>query len=356
MNIFVLMPFAPDFDDVFRQIIQTPLEAAGFTVRRADESRGTRNIMHEVIEGIATADLVVADLTSTNPNVYYELGIAHALGKRTILLTQELDDVPFDLRAYRIITYSTHFARVAEAIYALRTAAEGAKSGGFHFGSPVSDFAATKQQGTVVPVALLPSPSSHTHIEGGEEVADVGLLDCVIDVHEGMDAINAVATQMGKRFEALVPYIEATRIKLQGSAKYEPTQARLAVRQLASAMDEYTRWLKPANVEYRQGLARLASGLDNLFAIDLSDFDIPRAEIAHLHEVLGSLDDAVCAAMQMCQDLMETVGSIPRIEKEFNRAKRLFLDETAITGESLQRTSSVLVRAKDGAQRLQDAG
>ena len=80
MKAFVLMPFAPDFDDVFTSIIRAPLEAEGFTVERVDESRGTRNIMHDVLQGIALADLVIADLTGANPNVFYELGIAHALG------------------------------------------------------------------------------------------------------------------------------------------------------------------------------------------------------------------------------------------------------------------------------------
>jgi nucleoside 2-deoxyribosyltransferase len=51
------------------------------------------------------ADLIVADLTGRNPNVFYELGYAHALGKRTLLLTQKIDDVPFDLRHRQLVEY-----------------------------------------------------------------------------------------------------------------------------------------------------------------------------------------------------------------------------------------------------------
>lgn len=355
MKAFVLMPFAPDFDDVFAHIIRTPLEEEGFSVQRADESRGTRNIMHDVVDGIASADLVVADLTGANPNVYYELGIAHALGRRTILLAQDLEEVPFDLRAYRVITYSTHFARVKEATEILRKTAQGARNGSLRFGSPVSDFTATRPPISEFPHQLpkVVSTAPVTPMSGAHE--DVGLLDCIIDVQEGMKAINSVVTQMGQKFEALTPNIEVARIKLEGSAKHEPTQARLAVRELASAMDDYTRWTKPANIEYRQGLARLAAGLDNLFAIDLAGFDIPKTELSQLYEVLDLLSGAVQGALQMVDGLVGVVEELPRIEKEFNRAKRVFLDETAITGENLRRTVAVLLRAKDGAQRLQNA-
>ncbi len=349
------MPFAPDFDEVFAQVIRDPLEAEGFKVARADESRGTRNIMHDVINGIASADLVVADLSGGNPNVYYELGIAHAFGKPTILLTQDLDEVPFDLRAYRVITYSTHFARVAEAINALRRTAMGASQGTVHFGSPVSDFKATQPPQLAHALLGAENQKQASIAQPTSEQDDVGLLDCVVDVQEGMTAINSVVTQMGQRFEALNPHINAARIKLEGSAKHEPIQARSAVRELASAMDDYTRWLKPANLEYRQGLARLASGLDNLFAIDLSSFDSSSMEIGQLYSVLATLDSAVQGAHQMVEGLLAVIGGLPRIEKEFNRAKRIFLDEMGVTGENLQRTAAVLSRAKDGAQRLQNA-
>ena len=82
---FVLMPFSAEFDDVFKHIIEKPLSELGFSTRRADNAVGSRNIMHDVISGIFESDLVIADLTGSNPNVYYELGIAHAFGKSIAL-------------------------------------------------------------------------------------------------------------------------------------------------------------------------------------------------------------------------------------------------------------------------------
>jgi hypothetical protein len=61
--------------------------------------------MDEVWENIRKSRVVLADLTGRNANVFYETGIAHALGKEVILMARELEDVPFDLRHLRCILY-----------------------------------------------------------------------------------------------------------------------------------------------------------------------------------------------------------------------------------------------------------
>ena len=99
---FVIMPFDDEFDSAYELFIKEALEGAGFETRRADELVNHRNILQDVIAGIESADLVVADLTGANPNVFYELGVAHSLERPTILLTQSVDDPPFDLRSYRV--------------------------------------------------------------------------------------------------------------------------------------------------------------------------------------------------------------------------------------------------------------
>jgi nucleoside 2-deoxyribosyltransferase len=61
--------------------------------------------MDDIVKSIDAADVVLADLTRKNANVLYEVGICHALGKPVLLLTQSLDDVPFDLRHRRVLVY-----------------------------------------------------------------------------------------------------------------------------------------------------------------------------------------------------------------------------------------------------------
>ncbi len=137
---FVIMPFAPDFDEIYNLFIADALTEGGFEVFRADDIRSQQNILQDIVAAIATSNLIIADLTDSNPNVYYELGIAHALRKPVILLTQNLDELPFDLRSYRVIAYNTHFAAIKTARNELILLAKGSLNGTVPFGNPVGGY------------------------------------------------------------------------------------------------------------------------------------------------------------------------------------------------------------------------
>ena len=134
------MPFAEEFKDVYQCLILEVLEEAGYTVIRADDIKSQSNIISDIVKGIITSDLIVADLTGSNPNVYYELGIAHALDKKVILITQEINELPFDLRSYRVVGYSVHFAKITKAKKELFELATEAFKSNLPFGNPVKDF------------------------------------------------------------------------------------------------------------------------------------------------------------------------------------------------------------------------
>lgn len=107
--VFVLMPFREPWsdrlwNDHIREYLSPNQVHAPIEVRRADEMFG-QGVMEDVWEGIVTARLVLAECTGRNPNVLYELGLAHAIGKRTVLLSQKEDDIPFDLRRFRFCIY-----------------------------------------------------------------------------------------------------------------------------------------------------------------------------------------------------------------------------------------------------------
>lgn len=104
---FVLMPLAGEFDDLYRYAIKPAVESAGFLCRRADEITDLGSILDSVIQRIAYADLVIVDVSKANPNVFYELGIAHSLAKNVLIISQRIEDIPFDIRHLRIIVYSS---------------------------------------------------------------------------------------------------------------------------------------------------------------------------------------------------------------------------------------------------------
>ena len=104
---FVIMPFGDPFDEIYKEVIKETLEDNNFTVVRADELYGSKPIMEDILGKIELSEIVVADLTDRNPNVFYELGITHCriINENVIIITQNLEDVPFDLKPYRIISY-----------------------------------------------------------------------------------------------------------------------------------------------------------------------------------------------------------------------------------------------------------
>lgn len=109
-DVFVIMPFTENWSDsVWNHAIKPIVESLGLNAVRADNLYG-QNIMEDVWKGILQSSIVIADITGRNANVFYELGIAHTLGKRVILLTQNVDDIPFDLKHLRHIIYKTDYA------------------------------------------------------------------------------------------------------------------------------------------------------------------------------------------------------------------------------------------------------
>ncbi len=103
---FVLMPFTDSFRDTYFLGIKPACEEAGYYCERLDEQIFEETMLERIYNQIAKADIIVADLTERNPNVFYETGYAHGLGKRVILLTRNSEDIPFDLKHHFHIVYS----------------------------------------------------------------------------------------------------------------------------------------------------------------------------------------------------------------------------------------------------------
>jgi len=101
------MPFRPPFDSYYEEIIKPAAKSAGLEVLKADEIYGTGPIVHDIWNQIWAASVVIADVTGKNPNVNYELGICHSLNIPTVIITQEISDVPFDYQHRRCIKYNT---------------------------------------------------------------------------------------------------------------------------------------------------------------------------------------------------------------------------------------------------------
>jgi hypothetical protein len=102
---FVLMPFKNDLRPVYDDHIRKVVTSLQLESKRADDIFRNTAIIEDIWESINRARVIIADLTEKNPNVFYEVGVAHTVGKDVILITQNLEDVPFDLRHLRHVQY-----------------------------------------------------------------------------------------------------------------------------------------------------------------------------------------------------------------------------------------------------------
>jgi hypothetical protein len=105
-DIFVLMSFALNLQPVYQEHILNVANRLKLIAKRADDFFTAHSVVDDIWAGIYHSRVIIADCTGRNANVFYEIGMSHTIGKRVILITQNEDDVPFDLRPIRYIRYS----------------------------------------------------------------------------------------------------------------------------------------------------------------------------------------------------------------------------------------------------------
>ncbi len=141
LYVFVLMPFAKEFDDVYQLGIKAACEELDMYCERIDETHMLGPIYDKIVTSISKADVIVADLTGRNANVYYEIGFAHALSKVAIHLCQDVKEIPFDLRGFQHVVYSGRIVDLKAQLKAkLEWAREFLKTKGEEIGSLSFDF------------------------------------------------------------------------------------------------------------------------------------------------------------------------------------------------------------------------
>jgi len=104
--IFMLMPFEEKLTQIYERYIKKPLESRGHEVKKSDDFFKPTPILEDILDSISKADIIIAELTRRNPNVFYELGRAHEKKKYVIQICQKEEDIPFDLRPIRTIIYA----------------------------------------------------------------------------------------------------------------------------------------------------------------------------------------------------------------------------------------------------------
>jgi hypothetical protein len=114
-RVFVAMPFSEEFDNVYEFGIYPAVRNCGLICERVDKAHFIGDVLARIRKGIETADIVIADLSESRPNVYLEVGYAWGKGRPVILIAKKGQVVEFDVKSHRCIFY-TKFGDLAKEI------------------------------------------------------------------------------------------------------------------------------------------------------------------------------------------------------------------------------------------------
>jgi hypothetical protein len=144
---YVIMPFQERYTATYKEAIRPAVEMVArergepWKCLRSDDIHVPGSITKEIVTSLHTADFVIADLTGHNPNVFYELGVVHSAGRPTIMITQQIQELPFDINTYRVHPYEASRDGLRRLSEYLRATILDALSPGRTMTNPVLDFA-----------------------------------------------------------------------------------------------------------------------------------------------------------------------------------------------------------------------
>lgn len=325
---FILMPFDPEFDAVYNDLIKPALEEVDYDVKRADSIFNQQNILKDIVRGIAEADLVVADLTSLNANVFYELGISHTMQRPTVLLTQSSEDIPFDLRSYRVILYSTHFNEAPQLSQKLKEAGEKAKSGKLGFGNPVADFLPKMRGVKFPPVTKAERAVMETEgerkIETEEE--EKGILDFVVDSKKSMKDINECMERMTKATKEIGENMQRRTAEVQKIAKSGLPGTAFRVRNIATAtamdMIQHAKKLEEEQPKLHKAWGSLDENISGLVHTARIHTKKDKEAILKFRSSVDGLRSGIRNALKGVQGYRKAVVNMKGISQDINRASK----------------------------------
>jgi len=280
-NAFVLMPFGDAFDIFYYAILKPLLEEIGYEVKRADELKTQQIILKDIIKGINDADLIIADISTSNPNVYYELGISHIMHTPVILITRdEIDDLPFDIGSNRVTRYSmSNFPILEDFSETFEDLATRAFNGKLEYSNPLLDWG----YGNLI----------QKRKEFKERESEDGIYDNIVITNDNLMNMRSTLEIITDKTKKLVGNIETSTNEIsilkRDKNPYTPSKVRDTINALAENVDEYSNNVYPEIIKYRDCIDTMFSSstsvLRRLTVNNQDDYD----SLNYLKEAVGNL-------------------------------------------------------------------
>lgn len=319
-KVFVIMPFEDKFFEIY-EMLKRQFEE-DFLFSHAGEEDNQQNILKDIVQAIYDADIIIANLTGLNPNVFYELGVAHTLNKKVIIITEDISTLPFDLKSYRAKEYSTHFVKFAELLDALKKYMYGAITGETSFSNPVADFLNTKDEKEVA-ASIYQRNAAITL----DEESDKGFLDYLSGIEENAEEMTTNITQMTEDMSTMSSGINTSTAEIERvnktGGKGTASFVRKEAKKVAKYIETFSSKLRLYNQSYIELWTKIEKDtlglLENKFAANNT-----QNLIAYLKSLKG-MQKAIGESCSSVETMKKTSLNNLGMERTLNQAIR-FLD------------------------------
>jgi len=324
--VFCIMPFNEECLELFSHLKTHFIDTFEFI--NAGDMDNQQNILKDIVIGISEANVIIADVTGLNANVFYELGLAHAMNKKVIIITQQIDEVPFDIKSYRANEYSLLFYKIPKLIEELEKLLNGAVDDSIKYGNPVSDFSPnyfTQYSPSVVQhnIEEITNGSRENDTESDDTQED-GFLDNIANIKDNLnsmtDEINTMNAEMEEMGDATkLSSREIERVSTQ-SGNADPAFVRNVCRKLAVPISNFAENLSIHTDNISHNWNRIENNylalLDNPFTCQVKNIE----EIKNAMKSLSGLKDNILDSNKEIESLSHIMYGNRGIERKLTKA------------------------------------
>ena len=324
--VFVITPFDEDFLALYDALRERYTDSYTFT--NAGDLDNQHSILKDIVIGIESADVIIADVTGLNSNVFYELGIAHSMNKKVIIITQNITELPFDIKPYRANEYSIKFYKIIELYKKLDKLLEGAINGTTQFGSPVSDFSKGFSSNEITQI----NDNIELELEESDNVDENdGFIDFIANIEESMEILTSTIFTMQEDMNQMTEEVvsgtrEIERVQRIGGAS-TATFARNVSRKISKPVDTFASQLK----DHVSAISSNWNIIENNYLALLSDDKIYLSDnIGGLKSNVEGLEDTKSAIHQSnisIEGLITSLESSMGFERKLTKAITILINE-----------------------------
>lgn len=335
--VFVITPFTDEHLELYKALKNEFEDLYEFV--NAGDTGNVQNILKDIIQPIYDADIILADLTGLNSNVMYELGIAHTMNKKTIMITQDnLDGLPFDLKQYRTQRYTTHFTGFNNLRSFLSASFDSAIKGSAVFSNPVQDFLSTTKISNVICETTNPE----------EESEDKGFIDFLADLYQASEKLGNEITNMTNDMNLMSDGVDDCSQKIEKQKNAVLIQA--SVKKAANYISDFSTKLKSHNTTIQQAWKEIEVNtlglVENKYTLTGSN----KNELIEYLKQLYALKDSIVQSQTGLMTLKGSFNDALGLQKAMNHAIKSanpnFDEYINITNDILTSIDRILNKSK----------